>query len=446
MNLYWKSLFGGLMSTAKFEDKLQKDAANYKRFLLISESKELEEYNELYKQVKSSNFKELKRTLRSRKYKDTKEYRDMAKFKKLDSNPKLKIYFNVLEGKDLADYLAFKATPEFVSLANHELVKQSAELTRLKKFEKSKEYQIYMRFHNSYVVKEYLELKDKVATPEFQKNNDFWSNPKRWETTNEYQLECRFHQLADNDDIKFYLKHKVSDFSSVTGYDLVFEDNFDWNSLDASKWEVGFYYKDPAFVGKHSFTNEKQSNNRGNNVRVIGGNLHIVTKENKNEALAWDVERGFVQKEFEYTSDVLHGRNAVCQKGGLYRAKMRFVGAKGVSHALWLKGEEKMPHINICKCENGEIEVGIYWNSKFETKYASNRVKGLNLSKFFVYSFEWNEKELVWYINDLEVFRTSNFMPQDSMYPSLNSFIPNTHKGGEADFEIDYIRVYAKKA
>ena len=45
MNLFWKSLFGGLMSTAKYEDKLHKEVADYKRFLLISESKELEEYN-----------------------------------------------------------------------------------------------------------------------------------------------------------------------------------------------------------------------------------------------------------------------------------------------------------------------------------------------------------------------------------------------------------------
>ena len=86
MNLFWKSLFGGLMSTAKYEEKLNKQLANYKRYLLIGESKELEEYNELYKQVKSSSFKELKRTLVSRKYKDTQEYRDMAKFKKLQKN------------------------------------------------------------------------------------------------------------------------------------------------------------------------------------------------------------------------------------------------------------------------------------------------------------------------------------------------------------------------
>ena len=433
MNLYWKSLFGALMSTAKYEDKLHKEADDYKRFLLISESKELEEYKELYKQVKSSNFKELKRTLRSRKYKDTQEYRDMAKFKKLDSNSNLKAYFQVLKSQDLADYLAFKATPEFVSLANHDLVKQSPELTRLKKFEKSKEYQVYTRFH-----------KEKISNPDFQKNNEFWANPKRWETTKEYELENRFHQLADNDDMKFYLKHKISDFALVAGYELVFEDNFDWNSLDSSKWEIGFNYKNSALVGKHSFVNEQQANNNGNNVRVIAGNLHIVTKEQKVEALAWHTEKGFVQKSFDYTSDVLHGSNACCQKGGLYRAKMRFAGAKGVTHALWLKGEDNTPHINICKSENGEVEVGIYWSSKFETKYTSTRIKGLNLSNFFIYSFVWNDKELIWYINDLEVFRTSNFMPQEDMYPMINSFISEGKKGGEADFEIDHIQVYCQ--
>jgi hypothetical protein len=36
-------------------------------------------------------------------------------------------------------------------------------------------------------------------------------------------------------------------------------------------------------------------------------------------------------------------------------------------------------------------------------------------------------------------------MPQDSMYPIINSFIPEGNKGGEADFEIDYIQVYSKK-
>ena len=237
----------------------------------------------------------------------------------------------------------------------------------------------------------------------------------------------------------------MEDFKTVSGYELTFEDDFSWNSLDSSKWEVGFHYKSPAFVGKHSFVNEQQSNYNGENVRVIAGNLHIVTKEKKNEALAWHPEKGFVQKEFDYTSDVIHGCNAVCQKGGLYRAKMRFDGAKGVTHALWLRGDEKTPHINICKVDNGEIEVGIVWSSKFETKYSSTRIKGVKYSNFFIYSFEWNEKELIWYINDLEVFRTSNFMPQDAMYPMINSFIAEGKKAGEADFEIDYIRVYKRK-
>lgn len=445
MNLYWKSLFGGLMSTAKYEEKLAKQIADYKRYLLIEESKELAEYKELYELVKSSAFKEMKRTLVSRKYKDTQEYRDMKKFKKLEDDSELRLYFHMLDSKELTDYLAFKDTPEFVSLANHDLVKQSPELTRLKKFEKSKDYKVYTRFHNSYIVKEYLELKEKVSNSEFQKSNEFWSNPKRWETTAEYQQEVRFHKLADSDDIKFYAKHDLKDFDAVVGYELAFDDNFYWNSLESSNWEAGFHYKNPVFVGKHSFFNEQQSNNGGKNVTVIAGNLHIVTKAKKNEALAWHTVKGFVQKEFDYTSDVLNGHKANCQVGGLYRAKMRFAGAKGVSHAYCLKGEEQMPHINICKVDNGQVEVGVCWNSPSGINYTSARIKGLNLSKFFIYTFEWNENELVWYINNLEVFRTSNYIPQEAMYPMISSYIPEGNKGGEADFEIDSIQIYTKK-
>ena len=68
-----------------------------------------------------------------------------------------------------------------------------------------------------------------------------------------------------------------------------------------------------------------------------------------------------------------------------------------------------------------------------------------NLSKFIIYTLIWNEQELIWYINDLEVFRTSNFMPQEAMYPMVNSFIAEGKKAGEADFEIDYIKVYSKR-
>ena len=76
MNLFWKKLFGSLQSTAKTEAKYVELTQAYQRYLSVSDSKELKEYEELYDRVKSPEFKEIKTTLHSRKYKYTQSYRD----------------------------------------------------------------------------------------------------------------------------------------------------------------------------------------------------------------------------------------------------------------------------------------------------------------------------------------------------------------------------------
>lgn len=445
MNLYWKSLFGGIVSTAKIESDYQKKRNDYKRYESVASSKELAEYKQLFEQVKSSEFKENKRTLTSRKYKDTQWYRDMTKFRKLDKNSDLQLYFKVLDSRILADYLEFREKPEFVQLSQPKLVKESPELSRLKEFERSKEYKIYTRFHNSYILKEYTDLKEKVSHADFQKNNEFWANPRRWETTKEFQQEKKFYELSKNEDICFYLKFKKDAFEQFSRYELVLEENFDGNTMNAQKWRSGFGYKGENLTKNHSFINEKQANNGGDNISVVNGQLRISVKEKKNEALAWHPKKGFVMHEYEYTGDVFNGRNAIFCKGGVFTAKMRFVGSKNVNHAFWLVGDTKTPQIDVCRFVNGEVEVGIHWNSKYETKFTSTRVKGLKFDEYLIYTLVWTDRELIWYINNFEVFRTSDFVPSVDMFPVFNSFIPEQNNGGEGDMEVDYIRVYKNK-
>lgn len=443
MNLFWKKLFGGLQSTAKFENTMNELAREYERYVAVGSSKEFAEYTELYKIVKSAEFKEKKRTLIQRKYSDTEEYRDITKFEKLSNNKDVKDYYSVLDSKELKDYLYFVESGKRDQLDNPEKVKESAELKKFKDFESSKEYKLYVRLHDSYIIKEYEELKEKVSKPQFVESNKFWSNPKRWETVEEYQQENRFNVLAQNPDIQFYIKQNPEKFSMISKYKSVFNDCFDWNTLNASAWNSGFYKEKPLFGG-YSFINERQANNKGNNVSVINGYLHISTREEKAQALAWHNQKGFVMCDYDFTSDVINGKNAISQKGGVFTAKMRFTGNKSVQHAFWLIGKDKTPHINICHFVDGQIEVGVYWNSKFETKYTSTRIKGINPSEFYIYSLEWTEKELIWYINNLEVFRTTDCVPDCEMFPMLNSFIPENAKGGNAEFEVDYIKVFTK--
>lgn len=446
MNLYWKRLFGSLKSTAKVEARFNQRRVNYAHFRKVAESKELAEYNDLFNKVKSPEFRENKRTLMSRKYKDTQWYRDITKFEKLEHNSELKEYFTVLESKDLKEYLAFKETPDFMKLGQPDLVSASPELSRLKAIEKSKEYKTYTRFHDSYILREYLELKEKVTTPEFKQNNEFWANENRWQTTQEYQMENRFYELDRDEDIRLYQKFKKEDFGEFMKYDLVFEENFDKTTLKDAGWEYGFPYVQPEMVKVHSYTNELQANMGGKNVQVADGGMHIYTKADKCEALAWDAERGFMQKSYDYTSDVINCRKAVCLKGGVFSAKMRFDGSRKINHTFWLKGADKTPIINVARFVDGQVEVGVYWNSIQETKYTSERIKGLKPNEFYVYTVEWTDKEIIWYINDFEVFRTSAVVPSEPMTPVFNSFIPEAAgAGAEGDFEIAAVRVFSCK-
>ena len=197
----------------------------------LSDSKELKDYEELYARVKSPEFKELKKTLQSRKYKDTQEYRDWKKYQKLEKDSHLAAYYRILESAELKEFLAFEKTPEFKQLGDPKAVKESEVLTRMKKYEKGNDYKIYMRFHDSYLLKEYEELKAKVATPEFIESNAFWSDNKRWDKTEESQLETRYVELCKNEDIQFYLKINAKEFETIPKTTLTLEEQFEWNTV-----------------------------------------------------------------------------------------------------------------------------------------------------------------------------------------------------------------------
>ena len=438
MNLYWKKLFGKLKSTARFEREMRQLMEKFIRYERVASSKELEEYQELYEIVKSAEFKEKKKLLLYRKYKDTEEYRVSKKFKKLSDNKSLMFYLEHKEDKDLKEFLEFKKTPEYELLGNRKEVKKSEELKRFKAIEKSKVYKNYVRFHESFILDEYVKLQQQVSTPEFQKNNEFWANKCRWETTEDYQTEQRFFRVADNPDIVFYNEIEPSIFDEIRNLELTFIDDFDGTTLNSKKWESGFRYKTDSLKKEfHSFDNEKQANNEGANT-TIDEALQISTiKETKN-APAWNLKRGFIDKTFHFTSDVVHAKT-FAQKGGVFSAKIRCTGK--LHHAFWLSGENKNNHINVFHFNGKRIVVGNATAGQLEEE----QIKGICRKKYYIYSLEWTEKELIWYVNNLEVFRTENNIPQEELFMTFNSFILEKEKGRTGRFSIDWVKIYKRK-
>jgi len=436
MNLFWKKLFGGITPTAKLEKNEADLIKAMHRYAEVEKSVELADYKKLFHLVKSADFQENKKILKHRKYKDTEEYRNTRKCKKLQNSPSIRLYYQVLESDILKQYIHFKTTPDYELLGDKKKVKTSETLKRFKQFEHSKDYKTYIRFHDSYILKEFELLKIKVASPEFKKANDFWANENRWHNTPEFAQQERFYELAKNPDIVFYENEKPQRFEKYRAMTLSFQDEFDWNTLDKSHWNFGFHYKSDKLIGNHSFSNEKQANYSGKNVSVVEGILKLVTKHEKVRVRAWDTSKGFIEKEYNYTSDVLQTAESFRQKQGVFRAKLRCTG--NVQHAFWLGAESKLPHISIFHFNGKAITLG----NANKNVIDGIQIKGLNPAQFYIYTLIWSAKELIWMINDLEVYRTASNIPLDSMYLAFNSFISQKQKGSAGSLEVDWVRTY----
>ena len=435
MNLFWKILFGKITPTAKIEQQESDLQKSFERYLEVEKSLELAEYKTLFHEVKAPAFIENKKTLQNRKYRDTEEYRDSAKYKKLAASHDIKTYYEVLASQELSDFLEFKKSDEYKNLGDKKKLIASEKLQRMKAFERSKAFKIYSRFHDSYIIKEYEQLKAIVSHPEFVAKNEFWANPQRWHTTPEYAKEQRFYELDKNPDIAFYNKQNAGSFEILKKQQITFIEQFDWNTLAKSRWNYGFAYKSPALLAQHSFANEKQANNNGKNVSVVDGKLRISTEKETVKAPAWHTTKGFIEKEFEYTSDILQSADSFRQKKGKFSAKIRCTG--NLHHAFWLGTDKKLPHINIFHWDGKKVKVG----NAAQQVWDGVEISGLNPANFYIYTLEWTDKELIWSINNFEVYRTAGNLPKEEMYLAFSSFIPEKLKGDTGILEVDWVKV-----
>lgn len=431
MNLFWKKFLGRIVSTEKYEQQLNHEELSTTRYLSIEQSETLKEYKRLEEIVQSAAFQDKKVLLQKKKYKDTEEYKLIDKFSKLHNDKSLQLYFKVIDSPELKKYLNYKASPEFLDMLND---KKSEEYKYIKSYEKSKPFKTYARYHDSYVIKEYEKLKDQISSTEFTNANEFWKNKNRWTESEEYATEQKYLQLKSNEDIAFYLKQNADDINKNKGRKVTFIDKFSGTQLDKSKWSSGFYYTSP-LIGDFSYTNELQANNSGRNTFVGNGTLQVKTKIEKITSRTWDPAKGFTEKEFNFTSDVLQTGEHFAQKEGIFQVKMRATG--NPHHIFWLGSQKRLPHIQLAHIHNGKLSMGMITK---DGKKENMTFTGINPAEYYIYTLIWNEKELIWKINNMEVFRITNNIPANEMYMGLNSFIPENEKGGEGLLEVDWVK------
>lgn len=277
----------------------------------------------------------------------------------------------------------------------------------------------YRQVEKSSELATYNELKGTVDSLEFQANKGAFRRTLlgklRWLSTPMHQQEKQLQSLAKNADIILYLTHTAEQIQELESYKTVWAEEFEKGKLSDS-WQTGFLYASPTLKKDHSHVSEQQAYTQGKNTQVANNTLHILTKKEKVTAAAWHPTKGMIMHNFAYTSDVWHTAEAVAPTAGVLQAKVRYTG--------------KAQHVVCLTNSNAQKALPILPANKIE--------------KNAIYTIVWNEKEVINYVNNVEVARTKNPLSGEALHLLVRSYLPENQKAGAGQLDIDWVRIYAK--
>ena len=274
---------------------------------------------------------------------------------------------------------------------------------------------------------------------------------------------------------------------------LVFEDNYNGNSLDLSKWSYGWRIL--------YCNNEQQYYTSGDNIEVSNGTLKLIAKEETIYARAvdWlpddeilycdDENRGQNARYFYYTSGNIQTIRKFSY--GKFEARIKIPKGKGFWPAFWMFGGDPVYNeIDVFEFWNENDIWGNYDPSKLSKVHhmtihydfdgdgnksqCATKYSGVDFSQnFHVFSLIWDENKIEWYvdgslkrtdyrfytilgqptgctINVVGQYIMNKIYTRDPMHIILNLAIqsgsnsPNSSTPFPSQMEVDWVRYYQR--
>lgn len=384
-----------IIKTKDLEKMIEKMPQVVERYHQVEQSDKLRTYRELEQLIGSDAFQSNKKKITTKKYKDTEEAKTLAQLKQLKKNKVVRKY---LKGTQDTDESLIPS-----------------------------------------VVKNYQELLAKTQTQEFQEKNAYWMDKNRWQNSEDGKKEARFNELKKDEDILFFLHANVKEIEKYDAVSLCYQDDFNWMNLQGSDWKAGFAYP-AAFQVNHSYADANQAYVKGKNADSNNSWLTLSVNKENVTAPAWDSTKGMVMKDFAYTADVLNNADKLeLQEGDTIQVKMRCEGKAG--QAILLSDPKHEQVISMLEYSNKRLYCGLR-SSKQNNQY---HISGLKANRDIIYTLCWKKDELIWMVNNYEVYRTRNILTQGShLVMHLCSFLQKGQKA-VGKMHIDWVKVYRGK-
>jgi beta-glucanase (GH16 family) len=226
-------------------------------------------------------------------------------------------------------------------------------------------------------------------------------------------------------------------------WEVVFEDNFDGGALDTAKWSTCYFWAVEG-EGCKIFDNGELEWYVPENVIVEDGLLKLRAEKRSVNG-------------YDYASGMVATHTTFVFQYGYVEMRARLPAGRGLWPAFWTMADDKKwpPELDIFDFighEPRRVVVGVHYGNRENPHKHTYRYFGPNLSQdFHTYAMQWSQDELVWYLDDEEIWRETRDIPAEPMYLIANLAVgghwpgnPNSETPFPSDYQIDYVRVWQR--
>lgn len=480
-------LLGKSKSAAIIEQERLQLSNDYQVYTEVDGSKKLNDFLALKEKVESTPFQVKKKEIESLCYKGSPEEKLVKQFYKLENNQKLVSYFKTADSSDLKKFEKIKGSglPEQVEELviymksgryknelkkfNHKKKKDKKfndkwELTEPYKKEKeyrelknSENYLFYKRFSKMAVYKNFLaydcssqltqywDLKKEVNSELFKERKTYLEDKERYKKTEDYQSLCRYEELKKDEGIKLYFKYNDTDaFKFFREWTSTFCEDFS-TPLNKSNWSFISPLAEKGPGKNFSVKGELQYNNLANNFKVDNNVLTLETHNQKIEGLCWDEEFGFVVRDFNYASGLMHSLNFFKQQYGRFEIKLKASKIKGVISNISLVDEEEDVCIRVASLESLKANGGLVVTHHGQKLFSKVKL-GFKPSGYVIVGVKWSPEKIEWKVNERTVGSITQNIPHEKLGLRIETEVVKNTSNLPHRLDVDWIRCYQRNS
>ncbi len=287
-------------------------------------------------------------------------------------------------------------------------------------------YKVVLDFENSPAYKDFLEEEAYFASKDYQAELRKLRADENEDAIK--KLDDRKAKIASFKNSKEYKSYETakndSSLNEIKSWKVVFEDDFSGNKLDEEKWTTHYFAGENAGDTAYALPTDKAFPTDGNNINIGGGKAQISLKSEQTKGNVWQLPFGFVEKDFKYTTGLMNTAKSFQGKYGKIEMKVKINHSPNAAFICHLGTEKMLPFIDLFRIEDNikNYTSGSLWGKELKNfQKAQGSFEGIDLSQdYFLFTFIWSEKKMIWKINDEVVNTQTAGIPHENMFLSFN--------------------------